>query len=95
MKKVVIGAFALALPFAAFSAPENFTVDPNHTYTHFEVEHLGVSHLRGRFDRSSGKFTVDTAAKTDDPWGSPYKIVCLEYCGLGHHVMAADLTVGP
>jgi cytochrome c oxidase subunit 2 len=24
-----------------------------------------------------------------------YKIVCLEYCGLGHHVMAADLTVGP
>jgi cytochrome c oxidase subunit 2 len=24
-----------------------------------------------------------------------YKIVCLEYCGLGHHVMATDLTVGP
>lgn len=24
-----------------------------------------------------------------------YQIMCLEYCGLGHHVMAADLTVGP
>jgi polyisoprenoid-binding protein YceI len=28
------------------------------------VEHLGVSHLRGRFDRSSGRFTLDSAGKT-------------------------------
>ena len=54
MKKALIAA-AFSLPFAAFAAPENYTVDPNHTYTHFEVEHLGVSHYRGRFDRSSGK----------------------------------------
>jgi cytochrome c oxidase subunit II len=24
-----------------------------------------------------------------------YKIMCLEYCGLAHHIMVADLTVGP
>ena len=24
-----------------------------------------------------------------------YKILCLEYCGVAHHAMTADLTVGP
>ena len=64
MNKTVLGAFAVALPLAAFAAPENYTLDPHHTYPHFEVEHLGVSNMRGRFDKSSGKFTIDRAAKT-------------------------------
>ena len=64
MKKAIFGALALSLPFAVSAAPENYTIDPNHTYTHFEVEHLGVSHQRGRLDRTSGKFTLDSAAKT-------------------------------
>ena len=64
MKTKVLGALAIALPFAAIAAPEHYTIDPNHTYTHFEVEHLGVSHQRGRFDRTSGKFTLDHAAKS-------------------------------
>ena len=64
MKTKVLGALAIALPFAVVAAPENYTIDPNHTYSHFEVEHLGVSHQRGRFDRTSGKFTLDHAAKT-------------------------------
>jgi polyisoprenoid-binding protein YceI len=55
---------ALALPLSALAAPESYTVDPNHTYAHFEVEHLGVSNFRGRFDRSSGKITIDRAAKS-------------------------------
>ena len=63
MKKNLLGALALALPFTLSAAPENYTLDPNHTYAYFEVEHLGVSNLRGRFDRSSGKFSVDRAAK--------------------------------
>jgi polyisoprenoid-binding protein YceI len=64
MKTKVLGALAIALPFAVVAAPENYTIDPNHTYSHFEVEHLGVSHQRGRFDRTSGKFTLDHAAKS-------------------------------
>jgi polyisoprenoid-binding protein YceI len=63
MKKSLFAA-ALALPFAATAAPENFTIDPNHTYAYFEVEHLGVSIQRGRFDRTSGKFSLDHAAKS-------------------------------
>lgn len=64
MQMKVLGALALALPLAAMAAPENYTIDPTHTYAYFEVEHLGVSIQRGRFDRGSGKFSVDRAAKT-------------------------------
>lgn len=64
MLKNVAGALALALPVAAFAAPESYTIDPTHTYIYFEVEHLGVSMQRGRFDRTTGKFNIDRAAKT-------------------------------
>jgi polyisoprenoid-binding protein YceI len=53
-----------ALPLVAFAAPESFTLDPFHTYPNFTVDHLGVSTLYGRFDKSTGKVTLDRAAKT-------------------------------
>lgn len=64
MQMKFLGALALALPLPAMAAPENYTVDPTHTYAYFEVEHLGVSVQRGRFDRTSGKFGMDRVAKT-------------------------------
>jgi polyisoprenoid-binding protein YceI len=64
MMKVVLAALAVALPMAAAAAPENYTIDPTHTYAYFEVDHLGVSTQRGRFDRTTGKFTLDRASKT-------------------------------
>ncbi|MDH3320754.1 MAG: YceI family protein [Betaproteobacteria bacterium] len=63
MLRVTLGALALALPLAASAAPENYTLDPYHTYAHFAVDHLGVSLMWGRFDKSSGKFMLDRAAK--------------------------------
>jgi polyisoprenoid-binding protein YceI len=64
MSKKTLGALALALPLAAIAAPENYTLDPYHTFPYFEVDHLGVSTMRGSFEKSSGKFTLDHAAKT-------------------------------
>ncbi len=64
MMKTILGALALALPLAAMANPENYTVDPAHSFAYFEVEHLGVSNQRGRFDRTSGKFVVDRVAKS-------------------------------
>ncbi len=64
MMKKILGALALALPLAAMANPENYTVDPTHSFAYFEVEHLGVSNQRGRFDRTSGKFVVDRVAKS-------------------------------
>ncbi len=64
MKTKALGMLAMALPLAVMAAPENYTLDPYHTYPYFEVDHLGVSTMRGSFEKSSGKFTLDHAAKT-------------------------------
>ena len=63
MQKTLLAAIALATPLAAGAAPENFTLDPTHTYPHFSVDHLGVSTIWGRFGKSTGKFMIDHAAK--------------------------------
>jgi polyisoprenoid-binding protein YceI len=62
--RMLLGACALGLPFAAGAAPESYTIDPYHTYPYFIVSHLGVGNMMGRFDKTTGKFTIDNAAKT-------------------------------
>ncbi len=64
MKKSLVALALASLPFAALAAPENFTVDPTHTYPNFTVEHWGLSMMYGRFDKTTGKFSFDRAAKT-------------------------------
>ena len=55
--------FAAALPLSA-QAAESYTADPAHTYALFSVSHFGYSTMHGRFDKSSGKITLDRAART-------------------------------
>jgi polyisoprenoid-binding protein YceI len=57
----VLLSSSLALP--AFAA-DSYTADPSHTYPNFEVSHLGFSTSRGVFEKTSGKITLDTAAKS-------------------------------
>jgi polyisoprenoid-binding protein YceI len=64
MKKALATLIAAALPLAAVAAPESFTLDPTHTYPNFMVDHWGLSTMHGRFDKTTGKFTLDRAAKT-------------------------------
>lgn len=64
MRKSLALAVLLALPTAVFAAPETYTIDPYHTYPNFAVDHLGISTMYGRFDKTSGKVTIDRAAKT-------------------------------
>jgi len=54
---------SIALPLSAMAA-DNYTIDPAHTYPNFTISHLGFSTMHGRFDRTSGKVTLDRAAKT-------------------------------
>ena len=56
-------AIGIALPLSAL-ATDNYTIDPAHTYPHFSISHLGFSTMQGRFDNTSGKVTLDRAAKT-------------------------------
>jgi polyisoprenoid-binding protein YceI len=62
-KRLALLLFA-ALPVGALAAPESFTLDPYHTFPHFSVDHLGLSMVSGRFDKTTGKVTLDRAAKT-------------------------------
>lgn len=58
-------ALGLALiPLAASAAPETYAIDPVHSYPSFAVNHLGMSTIQGRFDRMSGKITLDRSAHT-------------------------------
>jgi polyisoprenoid-binding protein YceI len=57
-----IAALLAAIPAAAET--ETFTVDPRHTFPTYEVGHSGYSFQRGRFNKTSGRITLDTAAKT-------------------------------
>lgn len=64
MKRLVVGLSAVGLPFMATAQTENYVIDPFHTVPYFEVDHLGFATIRGMFSKTSGKFTIDRAAKT-------------------------------
>ena len=60
-------AFLALMSFAvvAAAAPITYNVDPDHTHPAFDVDHFGgLSVWRGNFKKTTGKVTLDTAAKT-------------------------------
>lgn len=64
-----LATLAVAATFAAITAPacaapETYTIDGNHTFPRFEYSHLGYSIQVSRFDKTSGKITLDRAART-------------------------------
>jgi polyisoprenoid-binding protein YceI len=64
MLRIATGFAAATLAFGAAAAPETFTIDPFHSHPGFVVNHLGFMDMTGRFDRMSGKITMDAAAKS-------------------------------
>jgi polyisoprenoid-binding protein YceI len=62
-KYLVACALTVTLAAPAFAA-ETYTIDPEYTIPSFEVQHLGFTTQRGRFDKTDGKVTLDFAAKT-------------------------------
>ena len=56
-------AIGISLPLSALAA-DSYTIDPNHTYPRFSINHLGFSTMQGRFDKTSGKVTLDRSAKS-------------------------------
>ena len=64
MKRLVVALSVAGLPFVAVAQTENYVIDPFHTVPYFEVDHLGFATIRGMFSKTSGKFTIDRAAKT-------------------------------
>ena len=72
-KKLLASVFPISLSFCA-TAADTYTVDPRHTFPSFEIDHLGFSIQRGRFNHTEGKImlapesgsgTIDIAIDTD------------------------------
>ena len=60
-----VAAFAALLTaLPSIAEVETYTIDPRHTFPSFEVGHFGMSFQRGRFNKTSGKVTLDRAAKS-------------------------------
>lgn len=64
MSRLSAAMLACLLPAASMASPQNYVLDPMHSYPNFKVNHLGMSTISGRFDKMSGKVVLDPAAKT-------------------------------
>lgn len=56
-------ALVLAITAGRAAAQETYTIDPVHSQPTFEARHMGFSQQRGSFAKSTGKITLDRAAK--------------------------------
>lgn len=59
MKKNIAVLLIGMTGYAAANAADSYTVDPRHTFPSFEIDHLGFSLQRGRFNRTSGSVLLD------------------------------------
>jgi polyisoprenoid-binding protein YceI len=64
MSRLLSVMLALACPLSVMAAPQTYVFDPIHTVPNFEVSHLGMTNIHGRFERAAGKAVFDPAAKT-------------------------------
>ena len=46
--------------------PASYTLDPTHTFVHWEVLHMGTSTIRGRFDKAAGRVEFEPKAQRLD-----------------------------
>ena len=56
--KLLIAALGTALSAPAL-ATDSYTIDPRHTFPMYEISHFGWSTQRGRFEKATGKITLD------------------------------------
>ena len=61
MALALSGLAGLAAAGNAAAAPAVYTLDPEHSFVHFEVQHFGTSTTRGRFGPVTGQVTLDRA----------------------------------
>jgi polyisoprenoid-binding protein YceI len=59
-----LAALAALAVLPALAEPEEFVVEPGHTFAQFGVSHLGISTQRGRLGPSTGRIVLDREAGT-------------------------------
>jgi polyisoprenoid-binding protein YceI len=63
MKKI-LPLLALLVMAGTARAADTYVIDPTHSFPSFEIDHLGFSTFRGRFDKTQGTITLDLAKKS-------------------------------
>lgn len=63
MKKYLVISLVLSSIAASAFAADTYTVDPEHSLAYFDIARVGFSSQRGRFNKTSGKVTLDVPAK--------------------------------
>jgi len=80
----------LAACGAVSAAPVSYDIDPEHTYPSFEADHMGLSIWRGRFNKTTGKVTMDKSA------GSGTVEVAIETASIDFgHAKLNEYVAGP
>lgn len=64
MLNQLVLALLVTVSSTVFAAPETYIIDGKHTFPRFEYSHFGYSTQQGRFNNTSGKITLDRAART-------------------------------
>ncbi|WP_374089963.1 YceI family protein [Methylomicrobium lacus] len=59
--KLLASIVAATFSFSV-AAADSYTVDPRHTFPSFEIDHLGFSIQRGRFNQTEGRITLAPAS---------------------------------
>ena len=62
--RFALAALAASIAIPAAAAPETYVIDPVHSQPQWEATHVGFSRQHGNFGKSTGKVTLDRAAKT-------------------------------
>jgi polyisoprenoid-binding protein YceI len=64
MTRTWVAAALLGLGAGARAQTPAYTIDPTHTFVHWEVQYLGLFNHRGRFERQDGSVEFDRAARS-------------------------------
>jgi polyisoprenoid-binding protein YceI len=95
MTKIQLSLFAALSALcatAALAEPVNYLIEPTHTSANFEIRHLGMSTIRGRFDKEEGSITLDKAASTGKVSLSiPVNSINTGVPAFDKHLQSADL----
>jgi polyisoprenoid-binding protein YceI len=63
-RPLTLGIALLTMSSLCLAEPQTWQIDPNHTAAQFSVKHLGISTVRGVFERTSGTVAFDPADPT-------------------------------
>ena len=92
MRRSILLAASLLAAGSAVAAPAAYTIDDDHTYATFAIDHYGASVNRARFGEASGTVSFDKAARAGKvDITLQVKSVFSGSKGFDEHLLAPDL----